>query len=586
MVPHLPSTLGFELIRENPFFARRGDYTYDIDISLRDPHNRAIYDHIDRLTRAGRPQNRRARLYCDGHVICDGTEVILKKEGDNVKIQILAGNSELNILTADENLRIRDMDFGSFTEPRDRQTYLGQIYPDVRIAYPTVFTAYASDKDSDITYDVPYIGNKMIFENGNSQYDASAPSRMFPFLMYYVEKFIQLLGFTIGTNELLQDERWKRLIIINGYQEVVEGRGIVASKMLPDWSAAEFLQEIETFFNCVIVCNHVTKVANILSAKSFYSSANTVRLRDEDILDEFDCDFTVDEQFYNNYANVQYKMPDNEWGKYASLSEDVRNKCTRETAGISDQHIRSTDQWKIFHDEQYDFDYFSLWIKQDENTRAHTIRRVDFFAQHLENVGSVNTMRIVPAEIRVVQAFPAQGQGWLTCAMPQYVERTEDQDFEESLENGMAEEKTMDTMQVAFYGAIRLRRSNSDGVETMPYVAPMLFNQRYHTLWVNLHRYQDIMDGAVRITDNDITDGSKMNLELNGDAGRFGMDFSQSAQVNSKEARTIRFRGGAELDPTRQYLIHGRLFACQQLKYTYSNGSQHPVVEGIFFPCL
>ena len=136
MVPHLPSTLGFELIRENPFFARRGDYTYDIDISLRDPHNRAIYDHIDRLTRAGRPQNRRARLYCDGHVICDGTEVILKKEGDNVKIQILAGNSELNILTADENLRIRDMDFGSFTEPRDRQTYLGQIYPDVRIAYP------------------------------------------------------------------------------------------------------------------------------------------------------------------------------------------------------------------------------------------------------------------------------------------------------------------------------------------------------------------------------------------------------------------------------------------------------------------
>ena len=104
LVPHLSASFSFEMVRENPLFNRRGDYTYDIDISMRDPYNRAIYKHVNRLTATSKPLNRRARLLADGHVIADGTEVILRLEADTLKIQIVAGNSELNYLTADDNI--------------------------------------------------------------------------------------------------------------------------------------------------------------------------------------------------------------------------------------------------------------------------------------------------------------------------------------------------------------------------------------------------------------------------------------------------------------------------------------------------
>ena len=42
----LPEQFELELITENPYFTRNGEYTYDIDIDLRVPQNRQIYKNI------------------------------------------------------------------------------------------------------------------------------------------------------------------------------------------------------------------------------------------------------------------------------------------------------------------------------------------------------------------------------------------------------------------------------------------------------------------------------------------------------------------------------------------------------------
>ena len=44
----LPEQFELELITENPYFTRNGEYTYDIDIDLRVPQNRQIYKNIQR----------------------------------------------------------------------------------------------------------------------------------------------------------------------------------------------------------------------------------------------------------------------------------------------------------------------------------------------------------------------------------------------------------------------------------------------------------------------------------------------------------------------------------------------------------
>ena len=40
-----------DFYRYNPFFSKKGDYTYDIDINLNVPENARIYKHIQRPNR-------------------------------------------------------------------------------------------------------------------------------------------------------------------------------------------------------------------------------------------------------------------------------------------------------------------------------------------------------------------------------------------------------------------------------------------------------------------------------------------------------------------------------------------------------
>lgn len=58
----LSENFELELITENPYFTRNGEYTYDIDIDLRDAHNRSIYQNINRSDVTKGIKNRKATL--------------------------------------------------------------------------------------------------------------------------------------------------------------------------------------------------------------------------------------------------------------------------------------------------------------------------------------------------------------------------------------------------------------------------------------------------------------------------------------------------------------------------------------------
>ena len=77
-----------------------------------------------------------------------------------------------------------------------------------------------------------------------------------------------------------------------------------------------------------------------------------------------------------------------------------------------------------------------------------------------------------------------------------------------------------------------------------------------------------------------------LTLELNGEYGLYENHFKSELVSNLEDSYTIYFNSKEILDPTSKFLIHGRLFVCQQLKYTYANGHQDPVVEGIFYPYI
>ncbi len=588
LVPHLSADLSFDVVRENPLFNRRGDYTYDIDISLRDPHNRAIYQHIDRLTAASRPKNRHARLLCDGHIVAEGTEVILKKEADTLKIQILAGNSEMNYLTADENLRIREMDFGSISgmTPGLAGLNVNKIYPEVNHTFPVLFGDWKDDDGN--TSEVwrnkikqSCTGPTMQYADGNN--DLLHPC---PFLLFYVEKFIKLLGYTISRNELLEEEKWRRLIILHGYDT------LDYAKMLPDWTAAQFLDEIEKFFNCVFLVDYLGKQVQIITATDSVINNSITEIAIEDILDEFSSEYEKDDiKFLHSYKKVGYKKQSNDFWRLAALDKDVKNLCnTVEFSGDIDA-INDGD-FRIFHDISRDVNFVCIRATVDSDGNRHVWTRdlvVDQFADYGNDDEGLTEFAIIPAETRLRSVSILNASPLFPVGRISQLELKDNDDFPSVLTGGMKADQTTDNLQVAFYaGVIRGKSPVYDsgeegGLENNGY-RPTCFNYRYmiHFLAVSHHQLPFIFD----IADNILEGAGEMTLELGSTRGRIANDLSLSKPVDLTTPYTIRFRSSVMLDPTTPFLIHGRLFVCQQLKYTYADGRQNLIVEGIFFPYI
>ena len=107
----LSEDLGTDYFVTNPYFTRTGEHTYDIDIDLSDPVNAAIYGHIDRADVGTRYRNRSALLISEYGVLMRGTEVILQLEDGHAKIQLVAGNSEMNYIAGD-SLMLDMLDLG------------------------------------------------------------------------------------------------------------------------------------------------------------------------------------------------------------------------------------------------------------------------------------------------------------------------------------------------------------------------------------------------------------------------------------------------------------------------------------------
>ena len=566
LVPNLPAELSFELIRENPLFKRRGDYTYDIDISLKDPHNRAIYEHIDRLNIGAHPKGRKAKLMCSGRTICEGTEVILKKEEDSVKIQILAGDSELNFLTADENLRIREMDFGTIPTPtvQKAQEVAKQFFPQTNYVFPVIYKNDTSGFDNEVSAvidDKPYYDDTELWPQ--------------PFLLYYVEKFVELLGYTMGHNALRSYPKWCRLVLISGYHT------LEYAKMLPNWSASEFISHIEQFFNCVFVVNHITKEVDIRELRNWYSSREPVNIETDNVTGKFIREYDAEnEDFQNNYRNVSYALPSGEYWKYASLDEEVQRHCEQLTMRPTEAAALGDVNWKIFTDPDYGFQFVRHREQTDGSSSAYS-RMVNQFAPYVSDESADSTeLKIIPSEIHLQYVMINQDDpifphyGYFLCARPQFYEQQDSSDFKNAILNSI-QDNAGDVMQVAFYaGMIGVRVPYGDG--TYYWVGmkfPMCFAQRYY-----------LEGGLMQITEQEVSGANTMTLELNGPHGRAINDYGSALYADTTQKHTIQFKSVDVLNPNELYIIGGRRFICQQLKYTYTHGKQHPVAEGIFYP--
>ncbi len=317
----------------NPFFERKGDFTYDIDIDLRVPQNAQIYGHIIRHNNQVVQQKRRAELFCGGQCLISGTEVILSIEEGKAKIQIVSSNSELNYLAASDDATIQSLDMGSiaaldYTVAMNSLYGTSDTFDFVCTPVGKTFEYFPSEGGGNNW--ASNLFNALYRPDANRSGDFSlhfvedTPLRAQPYLVTVVERVCQALGYTVTANVLRTVARWKNVAIVNTTDT------LYFNKMVPDWKVNDFLTAVEEWCNVVFLNDRIKKEVKIVSVHDFYQnySADTF-IKSDCVIDGTDKVFNLDAVQNVSYDNVSYDLPGYDWYRYACFDEKLIASCQK-----------------------------------------------------------------------------------------------------------------------------------------------------------------------------------------------------------------------------------------------------------------
>lgn len=555
-----------DLIRENALLTKAGDYTYDIDVDLRIPANKKIYKHINRLHSASHPTDRTAEIWSDNRLLVRGTESILQVKGDIVKIQVLANNSAVNY-SFDDSTKVRSMDFGTCTS---RQS---------TAAAKALLNKGYGDAGACECYPVIYCGGHFynywssLGEHTYSYKDKDT-LRPMPFVLYFLDKLMELLGYTIRTDHINR-QKYKWLCLIHGYNTDEY------AKMLPNWTVGEMLEEFEMFFNVVFYFDSINKQVDIVSVDAFYSAIGTEIVDAADVLDEHETEYKEsDDDAHVSYKNVGYKLPGDEYWKFQNIPEDIYDMCTIEQRIIDPSHEYEPTDMAIYYDPAKECE----WLHYEGEEGGEKVRRIMIVNVYRDNVEdksvSKTELRIVPTcDITVTTLTPAE----VFETFP-YVTSTEigSSNFCDVIRG--SEDAVVDTMQVAFYLGLANYRISNTGYLGQLYnrVFPLAVANYWHQYANFVFTYDTHGITGAEALPHDYD--RSWNLQLTGDNGRVSTELTNAVYIDTAVLKRIRFRTGKFLEPRKKFVIANRLFYCRQLKYSISKGCIDGIAEGEFYP--
>ena len=92
----IPAGTSLTIKQQNPIITKNGTFSLDLALSLKERNNSILYKHIERLQSNATFKSRKALLISDNKIILNGSEAYISNTNEEVKIQLLSGNSELN----------------------------------------------------------------------------------------------------------------------------------------------------------------------------------------------------------------------------------------------------------------------------------------------------------------------------------------------------------------------------------------------------------------------------------------------------------------------------------------------------------
>ena len=561
----LPEQFELELITENPYFTRNGEYTYDIDIDLRVPQNRQIYKNIQRSDVTTKIDNRTAVITAGAFELIHGIEVVLSVDNYTAKIQIVAGNSQLNY-NGEQRIREIEIDGVNYSDDEAVQSLYGTskthhaVYTPV-VAYKTYYNNYVNGLD--------LRNNAPVFNHDTS---------MVPqyYLLYILENIIEKLGFVKG-RDYIEDYFWQRVFIVNTRPE------LKPQEILPDWTVNEFFDEIEKYLHCIIVVDKFTSIYNIYKRSSYFDFSSTIYI--DDVLDDnIEKVYDPDVDYAYNYDAVSYDFPSKDIYKYFRLDENVKPFSTVVNVSSSENvepanYQTYYDNPYLIHSEKYSIDYAMVKLINYETTQQEylTLRVVDRFADGGDkDIEEKTTFKIVPSDIGRAEIWNYDGMD-ATC--PAVKSITEINQSEEKigitdLINGNAkiESYVPDRLYIGIYYGMQKVTVMKDAVYQLSEdVFPCSYVDHYFIDEFNPR--EDTMPTHVNMN---------YTLSFSGDTGLLSY-YQDDKKIDTTIEYSFKFITNKTYDLRQIFVIRNKKYFCKEIRYTITPKGLDKVAEGVFY---
>jgi hypothetical protein len=560
----LPSEFELELITENPYFTRVGSYTYEIEIDLHDPTNRNIYKNINRADVTQRIKNRKAVIITNGLCAINGIEVILSIDSFTAKIQIIAGNSQLNYEGGENS--IRSINFDKFT--LDQNTAINTLfgtYPQFNATF-TPIISYVDKDGNASTLNLVRVGENITFERANN----IAPQY---YLLYYIDNLLKKLGFTKGINELETDPTWQRIFVANPYKDSAP------EELLPDWTINEFIEQIEKFFKCVVSINSITGIYDIINMDKYYENAEIIYL-DEVIDNDLEKVYDTDTSYSYAYENVSYNLPSEDYYNYLKLKDGIRDICIIETKESYQEFESNYDQYYsgpyILNSTDYNLDFVvSEFTSNDETVKG--LKMID----RLRDAGDTTSQNktsfdIIPAEVDTIEVYSEPSARYLLGTAIKKVRSEAESQAINDLINGSGdiEGDIPDKLYVGIYYGIctAWNKGTSSHPEQYWDKMPMSsFDKYFMTKPIGFTNSQSL----IILPD--------YSLVLYGDNGLYNAVYKNKKVIDTTVEYRFRFIANQIYDLNRIFLIGNKKYYCKEIHYNISSKGIDKIAEGIFY---
>lgn len=540
----LPQNFTVTVKRENSFFTKNGEYTYDCTLRLDNPTNRTLYGFLQRLNKTDQLDTKRtAVLIADGHVYARGTEIITRWTQESVTIQIVSGESELNYFIGQDQ-KIEELDLGeiettvTLISPTDS-------FPDVEFCLPTIRS------QSGYVYNRYVRGHVMAGRRTGNTIIPGSDLRPQPYLCALLRRLMEALGYTVTENHL-ENTQFKNLFLVNTIFTTEY------AKMLPGWTVKDFLTEVERLTGVVFITDNLNKTCAILLKTQFYANARQFTVRN--VVDAYEAESQDDDSREAEFttSDVSYDMPDCYWSKIVQLPEGYLEAADIEEFDFVNIDTAISDFKKVYKDRVTGRYYIKVsreYEVQQQNTTATDTFRIElnqYGNLDREDTDSTLELKIVPAPMawlgmvgcEVVDIGTSDGYKSYGEESAQTEESTESEGAEGDIRSFEKKEAAAIDLYCAFHNGSVLGNNT-----------PVAYTDAYHAL-IQALLYPMIVDAILG------PEGSLRLKDLNDSYYQGGYE------IDTRHAITFETYDPNVIDPRQVYVIRNRRYVVRDIEET------------------